>query len=212
MSFIVYCHTSLITGKRYIGWTSLTMEQRWEQHLYAADHDSMLHFHRAIRLHGRDTWLHEVLETCETRVDACERAEPFWIEKLDTFGSRGYNMTPGGDGFHGIMSEQAKQNMSRAQKGRKKSLAHREKIRQFMLSDKHPHRGKALSAETRKKIRDGSNCIAVEQLDLDGNIIATFPSIQEAADQTRCPDKTKIGLCCRGKRKTAYGFAWRYSK
>ncbi len=49
----------------------------------------------------------------------------------------------------------------------------------------------------------------VEQYDLDGNLIATYPSTKIAAEH--CHMKaTSIAQCARGESKTAYGFIWKY--
>lgn len=49
----------------------------------------------------------------------------------------------------------------------------------------------------------------VEQYDLNGNLIATWKSLAEAERQLGF-DKRHISACCLGKRKTAYGFIWKY--
>ena len=42
-----------------------------------------------------------------------------------------------------------------------------------------------------------------------GELLATFPSVQEAGRQTGISDGN-ICLCCNGERKSAGGFVWRY--
>lgn len=49
----------------------------------------------------------------------------------------------------------------------------------------------------------------VVQCNLKGNIINTYPSINEAARQTNI-DRSSIVLCCKGKNKTSGGFIWKY--
>ena len=51
----------------------------------------------------------------------------------------------------------------------------------------------------------------VEQYDLQGNLIAIYPSGIEAALQTGI-DNTGICYVCKGKRKTAGGYKWRYKQ
>lgn len=51
------------------------------------------------------------------------------------------------------------------------------------------------------------DCVAVEQLTKDGQFIAYFRSKNEALRQTKVYNITKV---CRGERKTAGGFKWRY--
>ena len=42
-----------------------------------------------------------------------------------------------------------------------------------------------------------------------GKLLATFPSIQEAERQTGISD-SRICECCKGKRKSAGGYVWKY--
>lgn len=50
---------------------------------------------------------------------------------------------------------------------------------------------------------------SVVQFDLDGNKIAEFPSLREAARQTNSNDE-KICVCCQLQREQHNGFQWRY--
>lgn len=50
----------------------------------------------------------------------------------------------------------------------------------------------------------------VNQLNKQGNLLATFPSGQEAERQTGI-HRGHISECCLGKRKLAGGFIWRYA-
>ena len=49
----------------------------------------------------------------------------------------------------------------------------------------------------------------VKQLDLGGNVIATFDSLREAAKQTGT-NIASLCMCCRGKQKLANGYRWEY--
>lgn len=52
---------------------------------------------------------------------------------------------------------------------------------------------------------------AVQQYDLDGNLVAEFDGVNSAARAIDKPnDATAITKCCSGKNKTAHGFVWRY--
>lgn len=52
---------------------------------------------------------------------------------------------------------------------------------------------------------------SVKQYDKDGNFIAEYDSIVEAARATNS-DGAKITVCCQGGRITTNGFQWRYSE
>lgn len=51
--------------------------------------------------------------------------------------------------------------------------------------------------------------IPVVQLSKEGNIINTFNSINEAGEYFG-KNPSHISSCCTGKRKTAFGFVWKY--
>lgn len=52
---------------------------------------------------------------------------------------------------------------------------------------------------------------AVKQYDKNGNFIAEYASIAQAAEMTNS-DAAKITICCQGERITTNGFQWRYSE
>lgn len=56
-----------------------------------------------------------------------------------------------------------------------------------------------------------SNFKSVLQYSLDGKLINSFSSIQEAGIANKLNNTNKIGQCCLGKRKTAYGYVWKYA-
>lgn len=63
------------------------------------------------------------------------------------------------------------------------------------------------------KTRDYSNlgkAKAVNQYDLNGKYIMTYPSTGKAAKALNLSTSSHIGECCRGKIKSYKGFIWRY--
>lgn len=88
--------------------------------------------------------------------------------------------------------------------GKKHSEETKEKIRQKAL-------GRKLTVEQRKKLSDAStNTKRVFQIDLNGNIVAEYKRVKDAAEAMSCCP-TNISHCCRGKGKTCKGFMWRYA-
>jgi hypothetical protein len=49
----------------------------------------------------------------------------------------------------------------------------------------------------------------VVQIDKNGNIINEYSSLADASRKTKI-EKNTIWLCCKGKKKSAGGFTWRY--
>lgn len=95
-TWIVYKHTSMRSGKSYIGITSKTWKVRWQHHCCLADKGSSFHFHRAIRLYGKENWTHSILANSIDTLEEAQVLEKYFIKEYDTF-ENGYNMTFGGE-------------------------------------------------------------------------------------------------------------------
>lgn len=87
----IYLCTNRKNGKRYVGQTTMTLGDRWEQHL-TRDSDSP--FGRAIRRFGPNAWKVELLQTCRTKRNA-HIAEASWIAHYDCLVPKGYNVRRG---------------------------------------------------------------------------------------------------------------------
>ena len=126
----IYKITNTKNNKAYIGYTSKTVEGRWDEHL----HDALTYrdnrkFYNAIRKHGTECWevetLLEVNNASEAKIKEIE-----FIALYETY-DNGYNATKGGDGNNGIvMSEESNKKRSDALKGIPKSEKTIEKFRQ----------------------------------------------------------------------------------
>jgi hypothetical protein len=99
-TWTIYCHTHIISERRYIGLTKKTMLQRWNQHIANAKSKrgkGCLHLWNAIRKYGPEAFSHEVLEICNSLEEANE-AEKTWINKFDSRNpEKGFNLALGGD-------------------------------------------------------------------------------------------------------------------
>lgn len=97
MKWTIYCHTHITSGRRYVGLTSQTMMQRWNKHVHKSRSKTRGygHFPNAIRLYGKESFSHEVLEVCET-VEQANEAEERWIAHFDTRNpEKGFNIARG---------------------------------------------------------------------------------------------------------------------
>ena len=92
--YLIYKHTSKISGKSYIGYTSKTMEERLNGHISEMKGGSKYAFHNALRKYGADNFISTILHVCCSK-DAAANAE---IELIETYNSYkgGYNMNMGG--------------------------------------------------------------------------------------------------------------------
>jgi group I intron endonuclease len=116
----VYIVTNKINGKKYVGQTSQSMNNRWKRHLSVRS--GCLALHSAIVKYGPENFESKILVIVGTKweMDLYERA---LIVLLDTKSPQGYNLTDGGDGVLGLKhSEQAISKISSAYEKQRGSL------------------------------------------------------------------------------------------
>ena len=83
MTYIIYKHTNKINGKAYIGFTSKSIDDRWNRHCKDARRGSTNVFHKAIRKYGKDAFDHEVIEECSTEEQALQQEKHWTLEFND---------------------------------------------------------------------------------------------------------------------------------
>ena len=109
-------------------------------------------------------------------------------------------------------SEEARKRMSDSKTGShpKRTVAHNDNIRKALI-DKY-----AVDEELRKLQADRligygmSKSRPIEQMTMDGRVIARFESGKAAKRATGISDRN-INGCCRGARKSAGGYRWRFA-
>lgn len=94
--FLLYIVTGP-TGKKYVGITRKTLEQRWKAHLDDVRSGSKLVFHQAIRKYGEKSFTFEIAENNKTKEEISE-LEILYIQTLNTLSPNGYNIANGGWG------------------------------------------------------------------------------------------------------------------
>lgn len=218
----VYLITNGVNGKRYVGFTKRSIEKRFEGHCRAADRDGSCYaLHEAMRKHGIENFYVELLEICLDRPTAALREQALIIE-LDTHvrNGRGYNMTKGGEGVTGLsqasidsMAEKHRRENLRPETLERMALAKNgtKLSEETRAKQSKRKKGKKFTDEHRKNLRGGSKQPrAVDQLTMEGEFIARYPSFQEAFRQTGAYP-TNISYVCKGKYRYAGGFKWRYA-
>lgn len=209
--YCLYIHTNLVNGKKYVGITSQKVEKRWEN---GHGYNENLRFGRAIKKYGWDAFEHRVLlkDLCKSEAECMER---YFISILNTQDQRyGYNMTSGGDGIRDvIISEESRNLMSIAKRGcnhpnygKELPESTRAKISAALVGNKNPC-GIKRSAETREKM---SRSKFKPVIMIDGDISTTFLSAKEAEQKTGV-NRKNISMCCKGIRKHAGGYAWKFA-
>ena len=228
--YTVYAHRNLKNGKSYVGMTSRKPNERW---------DSGWGYKNNLRMWNdiqnsdwNKDWEHNIIGQFEDKQEALNIEEMFiWL--FDST-NEGYNtsaysshsckhseeskrkMSESHIGKH--HSEESKKKISEALSGEKaywygKHLLeeHKNKISEALSGEKNPNFGKHHSEESKKKISESKGVNGIIQYSKDGKFIAEYPSIMEAERQTGC-NNSHIGSCCKGKRKSAGGFIWKYKE
>lgn len=104
MIYLIYCYTNKENGKKYIGITSRSIEEREASHIYESKNKTNkcynAPFKRAIRKYGINGFTREIIDTSDNFEEAC-KLEKFYIKKYKTYykykNSNGYNATIGGE-------------------------------------------------------------------------------------------------------------------
>ena len=120
---IIYKCTCLITNKVYIGKTVGKLSNRKYHHLYDASHKDNTYFHNTIRKYGKENFLWEIVDSCNTANDLSE-LEKHYIKLYNCVRPDGMNLTFGGDGTLGC----------------KQSLKNKKKASIRMMGENNPNR------------------------------------------------------------------------
>lgn len=207
--YCVYRHTSP-SGKVYIGITCQNPLQRWRN---GRGYVNCRRFMNAINKYGWDNFKHEILFSGLSE-DEAGSIEESLIEQHRSRDERyGYNIREGGSKPH--ISDETRLLISKANKGRRFSEESRNKMSKAKRGKPSWNKGLKFSEESRMKMSEsqrrrarlGIGCRHVNQYDTDGNLIASFVSVKQAAIATGT-EKTSISKCLHGVQKTAGGYVW----
>lgn len=203
----IYQIKNLVNGKIYVGKTLESVEKRWKEHQQDSQRERCKErpLYRAMNKYGIDKFEISVLE--EVSDILVNEKEKYWIEFLGSY-KNGYNATHGGDGkayadydLIFLLWNEGKNN---------------KEIRSITGYDtstiKNALNNRGVSEEERQKRGRQSVSHSVAMIDAKtGETIKIFDSCSEAA--ISLGDITKnahISKVCLGKRKTAYGYSWKY--
>ena len=204
--YIVYSHVNPINNKVYVGITNQNIHKRWKN---GYGYTKCKKFYNAILKYGWDNFKHIVL--CRT-----SKSTAFLLEKalIKYYKDKNlsYNITDGGeDSIPSMLGKhhtiETKKKISKASK-RACSEQTKRKIGLANSGSKNGMYGRDISEYARKLVIERFSK-SVLQLDLNDNIINKFSSASEAERQLNGKG-SHISCCCLGKRKTAYGYKWKY--
>lgn len=209
----IYCITNLITNKKYVGKTTGSVTQRFKEHCRDCKKERCENrpLYIAMNKYGIENFLVEEILECAN--EELSSYEILYIEKFKTYGKTGYNATKGGDGtilFDYIEICTLYKELESIQAVATKLQCSTDTVSRVLKINGIP------------TVRHIQGCcsepIMIKQYDLSGNFIKEWASIAEAAHwlvdngyaKTYNGGVTqKIGMCRKGKLKTAYKFIWK---
>ena len=218
--YTVYQHKNKINGKIYFGITSRNPIERWGNN--GSNYKSTPHFYSAIQKYGWDNFEHNILYENLTKEEACD-IEKTLIREYNTQDREfGYNILEGGqastlptevrekmskammgnqNGAGHPCSEEKKQKISAAQRGRKLTEEHKAKLSEAAKKRHVP------CSEEKKKILSQSYpnkrkvyCDETETI---------YPSVQGCARELHL-HATLVSKVCQGKLHTTGGYHLHY--
>lgn len=105
MSWIIYCFTNIVNGKKYVGQTKQKLSKRWYKHCWVTLKGSTLPFHNAIRKYGKESFISEILEKDIKDQNHIDELEIKWISDFKSSNLEfGYNLDAGGQTDRGERS------------------------------------------------------------------------------------------------------------
>ena len=205
-NYSVYMHKNKINNKVYIGLTSLKPELRWKK---GARYKGCIYFYNAIQKYGWDSFEHIIIKDRLSAEEASE-LEKYLIKEYDsTNEEKGYNLREGGKEKYSL-SQETREKMAWA-KGKQFSEEHKQNISKAL-------KGRTYSPETIERMRDahkllgqfkgGKNPKARKVICIETGQI--FETMGEAAASVGLKSYSSIANCCRGKTKTAGKYHWKF--
>ena len=215
-------------NKIYVG-QSVNVKKRIKKYKTIKIYNQQPKLFNSIQKYGYENHKFEIIEECD--INMLDEREIYWGECFNVLGSKGLNCRLGNG--KGRLSEETKQKISKANKGRKYTEEQKVKISlNKMGNNAYPKglkRPKEFGENLSKLYREGLAKIISEktkgkpkpqgfnahlsksilQYDLEGNFIKEWDSINNAARYLN-KDVTNISKALVGKYKTAYNFIWKY--
>lgn len=199
----IYKITNTIDGRVYVGATLRSPQRRFAEHIRDAARFPDRPLYKALNSYGADSFTCEVIEECHDQ--NIEERELHWIDKLNTF-SNGYNATYGGSGKRMVETDRI---IELWESGKTIKEIHEmtgydgDSIRKTL---------DYISSNEFKERADISKSKPVEMLDKDTEeVIRVFSGIWEANKYLSKKSGGHICQACAGRRRTAYGYKWKYA-
>ena len=205
----IYKISNDINNKVYIGKTLASISERWKEHLSDMDKrkNEKRPLYAAMRKYGTSHFYIEEVEQCSN--DIINERECYWIDFYDSY-SNGYNATKGGDGKSYADVEAI---ITLWNKGKNIKEIHDITGHDHITITNHL-RNYGITAEERQ--RRGRDYLRKAVVMLDKNteeVLKVFDMITDTETFLQKPGSRRhVYEVCNGKRKTAYGYKWKYLK
>lgn len=182
-NYTVYCHTNKKNNKKYVGATSQSVLERWQNGKHYKRHKN---FYNDIVLYGWNNFTHEILYTNLTKKQA-EKIEADIIKNWHLTDKKyGYNVRNGGK--LNKLSPKAIEKLKERNKGENNPF----------FNKQHSEETKVIMSERKPKRK----VICIETKNI-------YNSTREAERKTDI-SHSDIIKCCKGKQNTAGNFHWKY--
>jgi len=148
---IIYKAQNKINSKIYIGITIKSLNER----IYRHSRFSGQPFGNALRKYGIQSFDISVIDSALLKEIAYEK-EIYWIKFYNSRVPNGYNLTDGGEGCHGSLSEETRKKMSEAKKGKPNGRLGKHHSEETKIKMSKAQKGKKLSEEAKRKIGEAN--------------------------------------------------------
>lgn len=229
---IYYLSHPITNEIRYVGKTVETLNERLRKHLQKKEISYRYNWIISLKKKGLVPKIN-LIEEC----DICDWkwVEKYWISQFRCWGFKLVNLCDGGLGCDSMKHTlETKEKISKAHKGKQWRLGAvisevtRDKIRKGNLGKKRSRSsvekmikskigistgvGRKLSIEQKNNISKGVIKVKgkpIQQFDLNMNLIKEWESISVASKTLKMPNSNIVNVC-KGNRKTAKSFIWKY--
>lgn len=205
----IYKINNDINNKVYIGKTLASISERWKEHLSDMDKrkNEKRPLYAAMRKYGTNHFYIEEVEQCSN--DIINERECYWIDFYDSY-SKGYNATKGGDGKSYADVEAI---ITLWNEGKNIKEIHDITGHDHITITNHLKNYGITAEERQKRGRDYLRK-AVVMLDKNTDeVLRVFEMVADTEVFLQKPGgRRHVFEVCNGKRKTAYGYKWKYLK
>ena len=208
---IIYKATNVVTGEIYVGATTVSLQERINDHYNKATKNYGHKFQNAIREYGFESFIWEQIDT-GINTDELALKEKYYIQKFDSF-HNGYNSDRGG-GFKKTIYQynltgELESTFQSLEEASKSSSISEESISHACIGDRKTSNGFYWTYTSTFDLKEDIRKKKVILYDYEGELVKVFDSISEASKATEV-NKSSIAKCCRGERKKAGDFIWKF--